>query len=179
MIRRTEISPKVRRIRARGVVLAAALGLALAMPATVAAATVSNTYWITGAEYAATSTVGSFAGTATGSSGDAATWEAVVEHTTLHKTATITGGHASLLTSNLVYIHGDFSGGSVTRIYQAPGCSIQRYDVTGSLANVHRSDSAAIGAGTFQATLTHYRTRIFGECVSYFATVSGSIGLTF
>jgi hypothetical protein len=179
MIRRTDSTRTLRGIRARGVVLAAALGLALAMPATVAAATVSNTYWISGAEYSASATVGSFAGTATGSSGDVATWEAVVEHTVLHKTATITGGHATVLTSNLVYIQGDFSGGSVTRIYQAPGCSIQRYDVTGSLVNVHRSDSATIGVGTFQATLTHYRTRIFGECISYFATVSGSIGLTF
>jgi hypothetical protein len=151
--------------------------LALAMPSAAAAASISKTYWITGAEYSATSTVGSFAGTATGSKGDLATWQAVVEHTQLTTTATITGGYARLVTSNLVVIRGDFTGGTVALVSEAPGCSTQQYAVSGVLENVTRSDSGRVGTGTFQATLTHYRVSIFGTCITYSATVSGTIGL--
>jgi hypothetical protein len=31
------------------------------------------------------------------------------------------------------------------------------------------------GPATFTATLTHYRTFLFGTCVTYFATVTGSL----
>ena len=33
------------------------------------------------------------------------------------------------------------------------------------------------GTGTFAATLTHYRTKIFGYCVTYSASISGSLSL--
>ena len=50
-----------------------ALALAMILPGTVQAATVSDTYTIRGAEYYATSTQGRFAGTASGNTGDSAT----------------------------------------------------------------------------------------------------------
>ena len=37
--------------------------------------------------------------------------------------------------------------------------------------------SAGRGTGTFAATLTHYRMEIFGHCVTYSASVSGSLSL--
>ena len=53
-----------RRSRARLAYIPLALALAIALPGTVLAATVSDTYTIRGAEYYATSTQGRFGGTA-------------------------------------------------------------------------------------------------------------------
>lgn len=159
--------------------LAVGLVVALLVPAVASAATVSSSYSISGYEYYATSTEGRFAGTATGSSGDAATWNAVVDHTPLTTTAEITGGYADLVTSNFVHIHGTFSGGSVTLAAEEPGCGTQTYDVAGTLRNVTRSDGHRKGKGTFDATLTHYRTSVFGSCIVYSASVSGTIDLSF
>ena len=99
--------------RFRLVALPAVLMLAMAFPALTLAASVSQSYAITGYEYYATSTQGRFAGTAAGSSGDTAAWNAVVNHTPLTTAAAITGGTADLATSNLVTLHGVFSGGTV------------------------------------------------------------------
>lgn len=158
-------------------VLALIAAVLIASP--VAAATVSDRYAISGYEYYATSTQGRFAGTATGSSGDSATWNAVVNHTPLTTTATITGGSADLYSSNLVHVHGVFSGGTVTLASEEAGCGTQTYDVTGKLAKVTRSDSHRKGSGLFAATLTHYRTSVLGSCVAYSASVSGTITLSF
>jgi hypothetical protein len=161
------------------------LPLLVALAATVvvvspaSAATVSDQYSITGAEYYATSTQGRFAGTATGSSNDTATWNAIVNHTPLTITATITGGSADLYTSNLVHVHGSFRSGTVTLASEEAGCGTQTYEVVGALTKVTRSDSHRKGTGTFTATLTHYRTSILGSCVVYSAGVSGTISLSF
>ena len=159
--------------------LSAALIVAMAFPISAAAATVSDSYAITGFEYFATSTQGRFAGKASGSSGDRATWNAVVNHTPLTTTSTITGGYADLATSNLVRVHGLFSGGTVTQTGGFSGCTNQTYDVVGTLANVTRSDSNENGTGSFSATLTHHRTSVFGRCVVYSASVRGEITLSF
>jgi hypothetical protein len=143
------------------------------------AASISGSYTITGYEYYATSTQGRFAGTATGSSGDTATWNAVINHTPLTTSASITGGSADLVTSNLVSIHGTFASGSVTFVSQEDGCGTQTYDVIGTLKKVTRSDAHRRGVGTFTATLTHYRTSILGSCVVYSASVNGVISLSF
>jgi hypothetical protein len=170
------VSSSVRRLAAPLVV---ALLASLAVTPTASAATVSTSYSINGYEYYATSTQGRFAGTATGSAGDTATWNAAVDHTPLTTTATITGGYADLVTSNLVHIHGVFSGGSVTLASQEAGCGTQTYSVDGTLSKVTRSDSHRRGTGTFVATLTHYRVSVLGSCIVYSASVSGTIGLSF
>ncbi|HEY3522645.1 MAG TPA: hypothetical protein VGK63_02985 [Candidatus Limnocylindrales bacterium] len=158
----------------------AILGLAAALlvPSVALAAKVSSTYTIHGYEYYATTTEGRFTGTASGSAGDRATWNAVVDHTPLSTTATVTGGYADLLTSRLVHIRGTFSDGSVALVDQQSGCGTQTYSVRGTLSNVSRSDSRRTGTGTFVATLTHYRVWI-GWCQVYSASVSGTIGLSF
>jgi hypothetical protein len=156
-----------------------ALAVALVVPGIALAATVSSSYSIVGAEYYATRIEGRFAGTASGSTGDVATWEATVKHTPLTDKAHITGGTARLATSRLVVIRGEFSGGSVKLVHRAPGCGNETHAVTGTLKNVTRSDSNATGTGLFSATLTHYRTWLFGRCQTYSATVQGTIGLSF
>ena len=159
--------------------LPVALIVAMAFPISATAATVSDSYAIRGFEYFATSTQGRFAGKASGSSGDSAAWNAVVNHTPLTTTSTITGGAADLATSNGVLVRGQFSGGSVTQTGGFSGCTNQTYDVVGTLEPVTRSDSNRTGTGSFSATLTHYRTSIFGRCVVYSASVRGVITLSF
>jgi len=56
------------------------------------------------------------------------------------------------------------------------GCVNQRYAVNGLLGDVGFG-SRGSGTGTFTATLTHYRTKIFGYCVTYSASISGSLSL--
>jgi hypothetical protein len=165
--------------RLRLVALPVGLWLAIAFPALTTAAAVSGSYAITGYEYYATSTQGRFAGTAAGSSGDTAAWNAVVNHTPLTTTATITGGTADLATSNLVTLHGIFSGGTVTQTSGFSGCTNQTYEIAGSLKQVSRSDSNRRGKGAFTATLTHYRASVLGSCVVYSASVEGVINLAF
>jgi len=154
-----------------------ALALSLLVTSIAAAATVSSEYVLHGYEYYATSTQGRFAGTASGSSGDSATWNAVINHTQLTTTASITGGYADLATSNLVLIHGTFAGGTVELVSQQDGCGTQTYAVVGTLKKVTRSDTPRRGNGDFSATLTHYRISVLGACVVYSASVSGLITL--
>jgi hypothetical protein len=167
------------RSRLRLAVAPIALAAAIAVPGTVLAATVSDTYTIRGAEYYATSTQGRFAGGASGNTGDSATWQATVNHTPLADSAEITGGTARLATSRFVVVRGEFSGGDVTLVSRQAGCGIETYDVDGALENVTRSDSSAVGSGEFTATLTHYRAFLFGACRTYSATVRGTIELSF
>jgi hypothetical protein len=51
--------------------------------------------------------------------------------------------------------------------------------VVGTLKKVTRSDSRRRSNGTFEATLTHYRTSVLGTCVVYSASVKGVIELSF
>jgi hypothetical protein len=54
----------------------------------------------------------------------------------------------------------------------------QTFAGNGILGSVGRWYSGH-GSGTFTATLTHYRTSILGSCVTYGASVKGSISLIF
>jgi uncharacterized membrane protein YccF (DUF307 family) len=64
--------------------------LAIAFPTLTAAATVSQSYAITGYEYYATSTQGRFAGTAAGSAGDAAAYAVMTIHNDIIRERLIT-----------------------------------------------------------------------------------------
>lgn len=121
-----------------------------------------------GAEVAATSTQGTFAGAASG--GLPGSWVAVVDHTVLSPSATITGGTFVFQTQSGSRIDGTFDPkGTVSFISGSAGCTNQTYSVKDSL-------TFAKGAtGTFTAVLTHYRTIFFGTCVTYGASVAGSL----
>jgi hypothetical protein len=148
---------------------------------TAATATAAQTYndRISGYEYAFTSTEGRFAGSASGAL--PGLWETDVRHTPLclscTPTATITGGSFSLATGSGV-VSGTFTGGTVQVINPGANCTNQTFAVKGPLGAVGRG-SGGSGTGLFSATLTHFRHRIFGSCVSYAASVNGLLSLTF
>ena len=168
-------------MRPRSITLTALAILALAAPAVALA---SQTYSDTssGSEYYFTSTDGRFTGTASGSLPGA--WNANVEHTKLclscTPTATITGGSFQLATSlhgSPALVTGSFTGGTVQVINEGANCTNQTFAVRGLLGSV--GPYGGTGTGTFNETLTHHRTSIFGNCVTYAATVTGTINLTF
>ena len=163
--------------------------IALAIAAVVvvspgaAPAATAYTDTISGGEYFFTSTEGRFAGKAAGDL--PGYWNAVVDHTPLSlsstPTATITGGSFQLATSFgavPTLVTGKFSGGTVNVVSTGANCTNQTFDVEGTLADVGPW-YAGNGSGTFSAVLTHYRTSIFGDCVSYAASVRGSLSLNF
>ena len=45
--------------------------------------------------------------------------------------------------------------------------------------NVTRSDSGRVGTGRLVGKLVHYRVSIFGRCIAYSASVTGTFYLTF
>lgn len=160
------------------VVLAAATA-SIAPAATTAAAASHDT--VRGYEYFATSTEGRFAGTASGRL--PGTWNVDVQHTALclscPGTATITGGRFSLVTvANHLpdLFRGSFSGGTVQVMDPGAGCTNQKFAVDGILGNVHGWFTGT-GSGTFTATLTHFRHSIFGRCVTYAASIRGTLAL--
>ena len=138
---------------------------------------------ISGHEYFATSTDGKFAGRASGAL--PGYWNADVEHTPLcascTPTATITGGTfevATTLNGSYALVTGDFVGGAVQVTNAGANCTNQTFTVDGDLGNVGSWYSGS-GSGTFSATLTHYRARVFGSCITYAASIAGTLSLTF
>jgi hypothetical protein len=156
--------------------------LALCAPVgALAAQTYNDT--VSGFEYFATSTEGRFAGTASGAL--PGNWNADVQHTPLcvscTPTATITGGSfllASVLGSSPTVITSTFIGGSVQVLNVGANCTNQTFAVNGALGSVGPWLGGS-GNGTFTATLTHYRHSIFGRCITYGASVAGTLTLTF
>lgn len=165
-----------------------AISIALALAATLLMATsaaASSTYSesIHGSELPnATPIEGQFVGEATGS--HAGTWYIDVRHQDLsHHPAYITGGNFQLSTVVNGWpsaIKGSFVpwGGTVSQASGFSGCSNQRYTVHGALSNVGIGRGS--GSGSFDATLTHYRTNVwFVGCVVFAASVTGTVLLTF
>jgi hypothetical protein len=163
-----------------GVVLAAlvAAGGATAAPP-------STSFAIAGYEYAFTSTVGSFAGTARGNAGDVAAWNARVVHDPLGSTPTyINGGSFEMttrsLSGHLDFVTGDFvyHGGTITVLDPGTGCTNQRYLVAGALENAATTTTSG-GTGNFSVVLTHYRFSFFGQCLIYKARVAGVVSFSY
>jgi hypothetical protein len=133
------------------------------------------------AEISATSTRGVFVGTASGNLPGA--WYAAVNHSPLSSgTVAITGGVFDLYTAQNFTpetLTGSFTGGTITPLALGANCTNQRYQIAGTLTAVSLG-SQNRGTGTFAAVLTHYRTSIFGSCVTYFATIKpATISVTF
>ncbi len=152
--------------------IAGSLALSAAVPA---AAAVSSSYLASGIESSVpTNNTSTFSGLAVGSQGDGALWRASVVHEPLSgcpfnsgSSCAITGGTFSL-TSSAGAVAGTFTGGAVTPISQQEPCGQQVYGVAGALATTN-------GPATFTGTLTHYRAFVFGRCLTFFATISGSL----
>lgn len=157
----------------------------LALTSAASAAPASTTFTIVGYEYAFTSTVGSFAGKATGNAGDKAAWNATVKHDPLGSTPThVTGGSIEMATTSssghLDYVTGKlaYHSGTITTLDPGPNCTNQQYLVTGAVQDVVTS-STSNGSGTFSVTLTHYRYSLFGHCVIYKAGVNGTVSFAY
>jgi len=163
--------------RILGLVSVTAMLMVAATASNAGAATgFSSVYVVAGVETSIpTNNTSTFAGGALGSGGDSAVWKASVAHAALsscpfgtNASCAITGGSFSLKSSNGAQLAGSFTGGSVTPISQQTPCGKQVFGVSGALATTS-------GPATFTATLTHFRTFLFGTCVAYFATVTGSL----
>ena len=161
------------------------VALAVSALSTGAVARAAQSYddTVSGHEYFFTSTDGKFAGRASGAL--PGYWNADVQHTPLcgscTPTATITGGSfelATILDGSYTLVTGDFTGGAVQMMNPGDYCTNQTFTVTGDLGNVGPWYSGS-GTGTFSATLTHYRTRVFGSCITYAASIAGMLSLTF
>lgn len=155
-----------------GLLLVAA---ALALPA-VAGADGTTSYRVNGTEIAFTSTEGRFVGYGNGGSAGLGAFDAVVDHTPLAATATITGGTFAMdvLGQGLSVRHvdGTFSnGGSITTLSSGAGCTNQTFSVSGDVS----LDGG--GSGGFAVTLTHHRVSLFGYCVTYAGTIAGTLTL--
>jgi hypothetical protein len=155
--------------------LLAVLASLVAVPGAQATGTLSGSYSVAGIETGfPTNSTSSFAGGALGSDGDPGAWKASVVHQSLSNcpfgsgtSCAITGGSFSLTTLTGDDVGGTFTGGTVTPASQGTSCGNQVFSVAGTLS----------GSASFTATLTHYRKQIFGICVTYFATISGSLQL--
>jgi hypothetical protein len=156
--------------------LCAVFALAVAAPIAGAATGVSSAYAVAGIETSIpTNNTSTFAGSALGSSFDTAAWKASVVHDALSNcpfgsstSCAITGGSFSLTSSSGAQVSGAFTEGAITPVSQQTPCGKQILTVAGRLTTTN-------GPASFAATLTHYRTFIFGTCVTYFATVTGTV----
>ncbi|HYM52853.1 MAG TPA: hypothetical protein VEW45_05125 [Candidatus Dormibacteraeota bacterium] len=158
--------------RLRRLTIAATLSLTLvSVPATSLAAT-DVTYGLGGSEISATSSTGIFVGVA-GASDDAGFWQATVVHGPL---PTAVGSSAAVVGGNFALngwrrdLGGAVTGGSI-KLLTTSSCGKQTYDVVGSVA----VNQGATGTASFGTVLTHYRLKVWGRCITYGATVKGSV----
>jgi hypothetical protein len=166
----------------RGLVLTGltvVVAITIAVSGAAAATGLSTVYVVAGVETSIpTNNTSAFAGAAVGSGGDTAVWKASVVHQALsncpfgsNTSCAITGGSFSLSSSSGARLTGSFTSGSVTPVSQQTPCGKQIFGVAGTLATTS-------GPALFAATLTHYRTLLFGRCITYFATITGSVLLS-
>ncbi|GAA1270838.1 hypothetical protein GCM10009609_37440 [Pseudonocardia aurantiaca] len=148
-----------------------AVAALLLVPGWAFASTVS-TDQVNGLEYSATSTVGKFAGTATGDLPGAFT--ATVAHAPLDPrpgmSVPITGGSFTLYSRRI--ITGSFSGGAVTLLASPSNCRDETYEVTGTLNGLNTG-----GSGDVTVILTHLRRQLGAQCLTYGARVAGSLNI--
>jgi hypothetical protein len=157
----------------------------LASPARAKGPHSARTYsdGVSGIETYATSTEGRFSGVATGDL--PGVWQAGVAHDPLSGTnssAAITGGSfsvATVLDRSPVNVSGSIADGTVVVQESGLGCLNQQFEVNGRLGSVGINGGPRNGTGVLAVTLTHYRTRVFGFCVTYSASVVGTVSMTF
>ncbi len=167
----------------RIVAAVAAVAAVVAVVVVPASAGTAPTYRVSGIETGIPTPAGGdestspFAGVGFSPTAGFASWTAHVEHHSLDACASlgddcITGGDFSI--SGGSTLTGSFAGGSIALVWgrSAPPCTSKAvYAVTGLV------DLDGGGTATFAARLTHYQVQLFGTCVPYFATVSGTFGV--
>ncbi len=167
--------------------IASGLGLSLALLLAVHAALAAparastyESYTLTGYEIWFAPTVGTFAGTGNGPTGALSAWYGSIEHSgVISPAGTINGGWATLYRLDGVRISGRFATGTVWLVNDGPGCTDETHVVRGILAGASRTDREEVGSGYLEATLVHHRAWLFGRCISYSASVNGTLSLVF
>jgi hypothetical protein len=174
--------------------------LVLAVIGTTPVAATEHGTLVSGFEMYATSSQGRFSGTATGtgSNGVSGAWSIVVDHSLLDpcfrmKTgdpcATVNGGSFTLAETSPAreLITGQFeSPGEVTLpqvneirlLNRGDNCSDQLFKIMDGLKNVG-TGSPYSGHGSFVGYLWHHQRSFFGRCVTYAATVQGTVLLNY
>jgi hypothetical protein len=170
----------------RIIALVAAAIVAATILATPASARTSGlpSYRISGVETAIPQDgVSPFAGVAFSSRGSAL-WNARVPHESLAGCTSpgstpcsqVLAGGSFTLSGLFVRIQGTFlSGGPIALVSGDPvGCTTPTavYSVAGQVSLT----KGGSGSATFAVVLTHYQLPLFGSCIPYFATVTGSFG---
>lgn len=168
-----------------GVVTALVVTAALAaVPTAAVAAPSSTTFTVSGVETAFSSTSATFTGRGSGNGGDRAAWAVSITRTRFDAAgrSTITGGTFTMRTISPTWttdwVTGTVAGGFVQKIAGFTGCTNERFSVSVSLADVATKTSTG-GTGSFAGELTHHRTSIFGACVTYGATITGVVTLSY
>lgn len=154
------------------------LGVFRALPAAVAALSLSTasaplaaTVYadsVIGAEFPPiTATVGTFRGVATGDL--PGLWRVTIRHQPLSAgpSARITGGTFKMRTIDGDSIVSPVTSGSVTVRDSGAACGNQTYAIRAGLA-----------VGSFSGTLVHHRASVLGHCVIFAATITGRANLT-
>jgi hypothetical protein len=160
------------------------VALAVALLSLVAAPTASaatETYAIGGYEIWPTPYAATFVGTTRDAVGAWGGWRATIDHSgVISPTGSISGGRAELLLTDRSSIRAAVSGGTVTLVAGSETeCAAMTHEVSANLVDVVRGGRSAIGTGTLAATLVHHRAWVFGRCLTYSASVNGTISLTF
>ena len=180
----------------RGLRFTATIGttILLAVVSATPAAAETHRSIVSGVEFYATSTQGRFAGTAQGqdANGLSGAWSIVVDHTSLsgcwyanQTCGRVTDGSFTLAVTNPIeVVSGDFNGGPrdgqpdmIVLVDPGYRCTNQLFWIRDGLHSVGTSNRT--GTGSFAAYLTHYRHSIFGQCITYSATVQGTVVLEF
>jgi hypothetical protein len=167
--------------------------LVLAAIGTTSVTATEHTTLVSGFEMYATSSQGRFLGTATGQgeNGVSGAWSIVVDHSSLDPCwrqswtdpcAYVTGGSFSLAATNPGLITGTFDPpvkgvNAIVLGETGPNCTTQLFKITDSLSNVGTGTQR--GHGSFVGYLWHHRHWVWGRCVTYSATVQGTVVLDF
>ncbi|MDQ6920078.1 MAG: hypothetical protein M3170_00550 [Candidatus Dormibacteraeota bacterium] len=157
---------------------------------------------VSGFEFYATSTQGRFSGTATGQvpNGVSGAWAIVVDHTSLDPCfskdlgtpcAFVTGGSFSLAETSpaVQLITGQFDNLSEVPATQtnqiqllegsAVKCTDQHFKIKDGLRNVGTGSQRSSEGSYFEGDLWHHQKSFWGRCITYAATVQGTVVLTF
>jgi hypothetical protein len=175
--------------------------LLLAAVGTTSVAATEHTTVVSGFEMYATSSQGRFSGTATGqgANGVSGGWSIVVDHSSLdpcfrmklgEPCAVVYDGGFSLAETSptIQLITGQFDSPGAVRAPQTnqlqllnrgDNCTDQVFKITDGLSNVGTGSQRSSVGSSFVGYLWHHQRSFWGRCITYAATVQGTVVLNF
>jgi hypothetical protein len=171
--------------------------LVLAAIGTTSVTATEHTTLVSGFEMYATSTQGRFSGTATGQgeNGVSGAWSIVVDHSSLdpcfrmrlgEPCAVVSGGSFTLTETSptVQLVTGQFASGSppanqIQLLNRGDNCTTQLFKITDALVNVGTGSQRSSSGSSFVGYLWHHQRSFWGRCITYAATVQGTVVLNF